>query len=207
MWDNENLVKTLQGNGVVVMPTDTLYGIVGKAENKETVERIYELRKRSPDKPCIILIGNINDLGKFGVVLTSGQEEKIKKIKEPTSFVLDCEGEKFEYLHRGTKTLAFRIPAPKELQNLLKQTGPLVAPSANMEAMPPSTNITEARKYFGEEVDLVRNRPPEHESATVTSGRPVSNGVDLYIDGGEIVGKASRVIKLQKDSSVSILRE
>ncbi len=186
IWDNENLVKVLKENGIVVMPTDTLYGIVGKAENTGVVERIYKIRKRNPEKPCIVLIGDINEFGKFGIVLTEKQEKEIKNHKEPTSFIFDCSDENINemltYLHRGTKTLAFRLPAQESLRNLLKKTGPLIAPSANPEALPPAQSITEAKEYF-------------------------RDTVDLYIDGGEIKGKPSKVIKLHKDGSVSILRE
>lgn len=182
IWNNENLVKVLKGNGIAVMPTDTLYGLVGKAKNIGVVERIYRIRKRNPKKPCIILIGEMKELQKFGIVLTPAQKKEIKKQKKPTSFVLDCSDEKFLYLHCGTKTLAFRIPANKDLQNLLLKTGPLVAPSVNLEARPPSKTIEEAKEYFG---DLV----------------------DFYADGGELAGKPSKLIKLHKDGSVSILRE
>jgi L-threonylcarbamoyladenylate synthase len=85
-------------------------------------------------------------------------------------------------LHRGTKTLAFRLPSSQSLRTLLIETGPLIAPSANPEGQAPAQNITEAKKYFG---DLV----------------------DFYLDGGEIHGKASKVIKLHKDGSIHILRE
>lgn len=185
MWsdkNNKNLIKVLKSDGVVVMPTDTLYGIVGKAENEEVVNRIYTIRKRSPNKPCIILIPDIDELQKFGIVLTPEQKKEIEKHKEPTSFVLDCPDETLAYLHRGTKTLAFRLPVQANLRNLLKQTGPLIAPSANPEGLPPAKNILEAKKYFG---DLV----------------------DLYIDGGTLSGQASKVIKLHKDGSVDILRD
>ena len=192
------------------MPTDTLYGIVGRAENRAAVDRIYAARKRNPEKPCIILIGDIAELEKFSIVLSDKQALARTVLasgnKEPVSMVLDCPDERFTYLHRGTKTLAFRVPAQEGLRNLLKQTGPLLAPSANLEARPPSENIAEAKKYFGDLVDPVRSRPRE-ASATVTLGRPASNGVDMYIDGGEIKGKASKVIRLLKDGSVHILRE
>ncbi len=181
-WNDTNLIKVLKKEGVAVMPTDTLYGIVGRAEDKDVVERIYRVRKRNPAKPCIVLVGDINEIHKFGIPLSLEQEEEIEKYKEPTSFILDCSLERFEYLHRGTETLAFRIPRQIELKNLLKETGPLVAPSANPEGLTPAQNIVEAKKYFG---DLV----------------------DLYIDGGEIKGKASKVVKLHKDGSVTILRE
>lgn len=189
---NKNLVKVLKENGVAVMPTDTLYGIVGKAESEEVVNRIYELRKRAPSKPCIVLISNIKDLEKFSIILSEKQKEALEKYwpldsandfqPEPVSVVLDCFDEKFSYLHRGTNSLAFRLPMQIGLQNLLKETGPLVAPSANLEGLPPALNIAEAKKYFG-------------------------NFVDLYIDGGEIKGKASKVIRLKNDGSIDVLRD
>jgi L-threonylcarbamoyladenylate synthase len=190
IWSNENLVKVLKSGGVVVMPTDTLYGIVGKAKDVSTVERIYTIRKRAPDKPCIILIGDINELENFSIVVSKEQKTAIKKYwffksfqnkPEPVSIVFDCLDETFSYLHRGTKTLAFRLPVKIDLQNLLKKTGPLIAPSANTEALPPSFNISKAKKYFG-------------------------SSVDLYVDGGTIKSKASKVIKLHKDGSVTVLR-
>jgi L-threonylcarbamoyladenylate synthase len=197
-WNDPNLIKTLNAGGIVVMPTDTLYGIVGGALDEKVVNRIYTARKRNPEKPCIILIGDVAELEKFSIILIEEQKRKVLEFwspgSRPTSIVLDCDNPKFEYLHRGTKTLAFRLsarnasrsdaggPASGSLRNLLMQTGPLIAPSANLEALPSSENIDQAKKYFG-------------------------NLVDLYVDGGEVKGQASKVIRLQKDGSVSILRQ
>ena len=191
MWNDENLINTLKENGVAVIPTDTIYGIVGKAQNKSVVNRIYEIRKRNPEKPFIILIGDISELNKFSIILSDAQKNKIKEYwsfdsaqdfqPAPTSIILECPNDSFSYLHRGTKTLAFRLPYPESLRSLLIETGPIIAPSANIEGLPPAENILEAEKYFG----IL---------------------VDLYIDGGTIVGKASKVIKLHKDGSVNILR-
>lgn len=181
IWSNENLIQTLAGDGAVVMPTDTLYGLVGRALNVSLVNRIYTLRKRNPAKPCIILIGEMGELKKFGIILTQAQKNEIEKYKEPTSFVLDCADDKFSYLHRGTKTLAFRLPSPPPLRDLLMKTGPLIAPSANPEGSPPAHTVSEAKEYFG-------------------------SSVDLYVDGGAISGPASRIIKLHKDGSIDVLR-
>ena len=188
-WNDENLVQVLKTGGVVVMPTDTLYGIVGVASSQNTVERIYEIRQRTPEKPCIILIGDINKLEEFSVNISEEQKKELQKYwsfdesqnLRSVSVVLDCSDEKFAYLHRGTKTLAFRLPRIKELRDLLLKTGPLIVPSANTEGMPPAKNINEARNYFGD-------------------------AVDLYIDGGEISGKASKVVRLKNDGSVEVLR-
>lgn len=190
VWNNKNINEVLTHGGVVVMPTDTIYGMVTKALNKESVERIYTIRKRAPEKPCIILIGDMSELEKFSIDLTEEQKNKLKDYwsvdgldgLRPTSIIFDCTEDKFEYLHRGTKTLAFRFPAIKELRELLLETGPLIAPSANTEKFPASENIDEAKNYFGD-------------------------SVDLYVDGGLITSRASRVIRLNKDGSMIVIRE
>ena len=193
IWDDENLINVLKGGGVVVMPTDTIYGIVGIALNKSVVDRIYNLKKRLSEKPCIILIGDISELEKFSIVLSKAQKNKMKEFwpisamadigqLKAISIILDCYDKKFSYLHRGTKTLAFRIPVLEDLQNLLLKTGPLIAPSANLEGLLPAQNINEAKNYFG---DLV----------------------DLYINGREISSKPSKIIKINANGSVIVLRE
>ena len=62
------------------MPTDTIYGLVGLALNKGAVEKIYELRQRNKDKPCIILISSIDDLKIFGINLTSELRVRLEKL-------------------------------------------------------------------------------------------------------------------------------
>jgi L-threonylcarbamoyladenylate synthase len=192
-WANEKLIKILKENGVAVIPTDTIYGLVGKALDVSVVNRIYNLKKRAPDKPCIILIGEMGELEKFSVVLSEEQKKKMEEYwpisaiadigqPEAISIILDCPDDSFEYLHRGTKTLAFRLPASKELRALLLETGPLIAPSANPGGLAPAKNISEAQKYFG-------------------------NSIDFYLDGGEINNKHSKLIKLSPDGSVLVLRE
>jgi len=165
IWGNKELIEILLSGGVVVMPTDTIYGLVGSALNKETVEGIYKLKKRAPEKKCIILIGDWNETKKFGI---GSSEFKILKTEEPTSFILE--------------DTAFRLPQKKEFRDFLLKTGPLIAPSANTEGLNPAENITQAKKYFGD-------------------------SVDLYIDGGERIGKSSRLIQLHKDGSTTILRK
>lgn len=185
IWDNQDLISLLQKGGVAVMPTDTIYGLVARSQDEFAVRRLYEIRKRSPDKPCIVLIGDMAALSDFSVELREAERKKVKEYWSdlyPTSIILDCPDPALAYLHRGTHTLAFRLPISEGLRSLLLKTGPLIAPSANLEAFPASESITDAEKYFGEQVDL-------------------------YVDGGIIRAKASRLVRLHKDGSVSILRE
>lgn len=158
---NSETAMILKNGGIGVIPTDTIYGIAGSALNKKTVERIYKLRKRNLKKPMIVLISSIKDLKLFGISIDSKVRIILSKIwPNKVSVILPCESNKFSYLHRGTNSLAFRLPAcvagpkNKKLVNFLKKTGPLVAPSANWEGCVPSNNIKEAQKYFSDKVDF-----------------------------------------------------
>lgn len=179
---HSKVIKILRRGGVGVLPTDTIYGIVGSALKIKIVERIYRLRKRNPRKPMIILIGSITDLRRFGVNVDSKTNKILKRFwPGKVSIILPCPSKKFAYLHRGAKTLAFRLPAKKSLRALLRKTGPLVAPSANPEGKPPAKTIREARRYFGDKVDF-------------------------YIEGGRLTRKSSKLIKMVDGKSIILRR-
>jgi L-threonylcarbamoyladenylate synthase len=152
---SRKLALSIKNGAVGVLPTDTIYGIVGSAFSFSAVSRIYKLRKRRPDKPFIVLISSLSDLKPFGVAAgkkTGGILGKVWPGK--VSVLLPVSGNKFRYIHRGTKRIAFRLPAKKELREFLAVSGPVVAPSANWEGKPPAENIREARRYFGEKSDF-----------------------------------------------------
>lgn len=179
----DKVVELLKAGKIGVMPTDTIYGIVGSALNPETVEEIYTLREREKDKPFIILISSLDDLKKFGVELTKEQKDFLEKNwPNPLSVILVVSAKEFKYLHRGKNSLAFRMPKNEKLLELLRQTGPLVAPSANPEGVKPAETTEEAKKYFGSKVAF-------------------------YIDGGELKSKPSTIIQLYEDGKRIILRQ
>jgi L-threonylcarbamoyladenylate synthase len=174
------LVKIIKGGGVGVFPTDTLYGIVGSASSRRAVKRAYLIKGRSESKPFIILISSISQIKKFGVKLLAEQEKYLSTVwPGPYSAIVSCPSKKFEYLHRGTKSLAFRMPKNKKVRSFIELTGPLIAPSANPQGLKPAHTITEAKKYF-------------------------KDSVDFYLSGGKKVGKPSRVISLLSGKPVIV---
>ena len=70
-----NVINLLRSGGVGILPTDTLYGLVGRALDEGAVERIYKLKNRHSDKPLIVLIGAKNDLELFGIALGEKTEK------------------------------------------------------------------------------------------------------------------------------------
>ncbi len=174
---------SLKGGIIGVIPTDTMYGIVGSAFDKTAVERIYKVRKRTPSKPLIILIDSIDRLAEFSISARPVLAEVLGKLwPDKITVILPCKVAKFKYLHRGKNKLAFRLPKSAKLLKILKETGPLVAPSANPEGEKPAKTLKEAQDYFG-------------------------SNVDFYIDGGKMQDVPSTIIELDAKGKATLVRE
>ena len=171
-------INLLKEGGVGVLATDTIYGLVGSALNPLTIERMYVLRGRTSEKPMVILISSPVDLTIFKIKLDDFQEQFLLRVwPGRVSVILPCPNSEFKYLHRGTESLAFRIPQKENLVELIRQTGPLVAPSANPEDLAPATTIREAKNYFG-------------------------NKVDFYLDEGRVLSLPSTLVAIENGKLV-----
>ena len=73
------IIDIIKKDGIGVMPTDTLYGLVGSAFSENAVDRIYKIKGRDMRKPFIILIGSISALEKFGFVLDDNLKRDLKQ--------------------------------------------------------------------------------------------------------------------------------
>lgn len=173
------VVTTLMSGGIGVIRTDTLYGVVASARDEHAVARVYALKRRDPSKAVIVLIGSVSQL--FDQV-----PERARPVIEtvwpgPVSVILPTEHGP-EWVHRGSQTIAYRLPADDNLRRLLQETGPLIAPSANPESLPPATTVEEAIAYFGDMVDV-------------------------YVDGGSTDGTAaSQLFSIDESGEVTRLR-
>lgn len=148
------------------MLTDTIYGLLAKADNEEACKKIRGLKGRDGDKAMIVLIADSAQIWD-GISREAFVKATSQIGPEPTSIVVPAGPNTPLWLPREADTsIAFRIPVDDELVKLLRQTGPLVAPSANLQGELPALNIKEAGRYFGDKVDLyvdagfVGNRPP-----------------------------------------------
>lgn len=175
------LAASLQNGGVIVVPTDTTYGIIARASNKAAVERIYHVRGRAPQKPLIVLVAGMWQIADKS--LWTAQHRALAQKYWPGALSLVAPTTIIpEYLHRGTSTLAYRVPAHLELQKLLERTGPLVAPSANPEGLPTAATLTQTRGYFGD-------------------------NVDGYVDGGRLDGDKPSTLVTVVDGRITVLRQ
>ncbi|HVX24270.1 MAG TPA: L-threonylcarbamoyladenylate synthase [Candidatus Saccharimonadales bacterium] len=180
MTDFAEAAQILQQPGaVVVIPTDTVYGLATRAADPEAVERLYQLKKRDA-KPGTIIAANIDQLESLGL-----KRRYLTAVEQfwpgAVSVVIPCADPVLKYLHRGQMSLAVRLPEPADLRELLQQTGPLVTTSANDPGEPTAANVTEARAYFGDQVDT-------------------------YIDGGDLSNHQPSTIIRIVDDAIEVLR-
>lgn len=175
-----NIIEVLKNDGVGVIATDTVYGVVACLASPIAVKRIYQVKHRNPQKPVgTVLIASVDQLR--GIVDEKFLDRASKYWPGPVSVVLSV-NDTLEYAHKGLDSLPFRIPADERLVALLQQTGPLATSSANLESHPPATTIEQAKEYFGD-------------------------SVDFYKDGGDLSGNSpSRIIRILNDSSVEEIR-
>lgn len=173
---------TLRTGGVVVLRTDTVYGIVARADDKAACERVYQAKGRDTSKPCIVLI--TNDAQIWDSVSRQAFARAAESIvgDEPTSIVVPAGENTPAWIPHENGTVAFRIPNKPELCRLMLASGPLIAPSANPTGSEPAMTVEQAEAYFGD-------------------------AVDLYVDGGKAVGvKPSHVIQVSDTGTVERIR-
>lgn len=176
---NNELISLIKNGGVAVLRTDTLYGIVASADDPEAVERVYAIKQRDPNKSCIILLADPTASYDHSDELAHDIE---MYHETPTSFLI-ASPDAPRWLLRENDELAYRVPANESLRKLLRQTGPLIAPSANPEGELPAKSIEEAKAYFGD-------------------------SVDMYVDDGEVPANTppSRLLRILPDGSQERLR-
>lgn len=168
--EREVVAKLILSSKIGIIPTDTIYGIVGLAKSKRAINKIFKIKGRSSHKPLIVLISKTEDLKDFKVD-PSKKEEKLLKTGE-YSVILPCPLKKYEHIHRGSNTIAFRLPKNKEIKEIINLSGPIVAPSANKEGQPPIQSIAEGVEIF-------------------------QNEVDFYLEGKTKSNKPSKLIKIE----------
>ncbi len=176
-------VETISSGGIIVIPTDTLYGVVTSILHPKSVERLYHIRERNSTKPCIVLLSKKEELRSF---VSQEIYETYSKLFSflwpgPISIALPVEDSRWEHIHRKTKTIAFRVPDNTRLRDFLFRCGPVIAPSANKEGQKVASTINEAKVAFGKDIDF-------------------------YVDGGTLKGEPSTLISLA-EKDILIVRE
>lgn len=175
----DDAARAIADGGLVVVPTETVYGIVAKPE-PDTVARIFALKDRPQDKSIQLLVPGAEWLDRVGHPSADARLLGAAFWPGPLTLVVWARtdappGVVFE------RTIGVRVPAHPIAQDLLARCGPLAASSANASGEPTPPTVDGVRSVFGA-------------------------AVQMYLDGGPAPGTGSTVLDVTGERAV-VLRE
>lgn len=190
-WKNEikenelnEVVDILNRNGIIIFPTETVYGIGGNAMSDDVIEKVYLAKHRPRSKAVNILVSNIYEIEKYAEI-TSDIERKIINsfMPGPITIILKKKDGFGDGFTQGDNTIGVRIPDNEIIKKILDNVDfPLIAPSANISERPSGLNVKQIADDFKESVDAI-------------------------IDGGDAkIGLSSTIVKVE-NNEIIILRE
>lgn len=177
----EKATKVIKSGGIVVFPTDTVYGIGCDPFNVKAVERIYKIKNREPQKLFPVLGYSQNELKKI-VVFTTDMKKIIKKFwPGPITVIGKLKDEKIRQSMNLKDKIAVRVPNNECVLSLLKECKFLIGTSANISGSKSFTDPNDCEKEL--------------------------DGYDILIDGGVILSEGESTIIEFDEDDYKIVRE
>ncbi|MCX6168997.1 MAG: L-threonylcarbamoyladenylate synthase [Ignavibacteriales bacterium] len=175
-------VDVLKNGGVIIYPTDTVYGFGCDIFNKEALERIYTIKQDAESKLFSFICHDLKDISKYAKVSDYAYKSMKKLLPGPYTFVLPAAREVPKKLWTKRKTVGIRIPNNNIALTLAKELGnPIISTSV--------TNHSGNILFDPLEIQVVFN-----------------SRVDLMLSSGALEGKPSSIIDLSSEEP-EILRE
>ncbi|MCB1286114.1 MAG: threonylcarbamoyl-AMP synthase [Mycobacterium sp.] len=175
--------SAVKSGGLVVMPTDTVYGIGADAFDNQAVAALLAAKGRGRDMPVGVLVGSWHTIEGLVYYVPDNARELIRAFWPGALSLVVEQAPSLQWdLGDARGTVMLRMPLQPVALELLRQTGPMAVSSANVSGRPPATTAAEARHQLG---DLV----------------------DVYLDGGASAQQAASTILDLTGPSPRILRE
>ncbi|MEH6658371.1 L-threonylcarbamoyladenylate synthase [Leeuwenhoekiella marinoflava] len=181
---NESL-GVLKRGGLLLYPTDTVWGIGCDATNADAIDKIFALKKRKESKSLICLVSDLKMLNQFVEDIPEVAYNILKYADQPTTIIYDDPIRVAENLIAEDNTLGIRIVQDEFCRALIKKLGkPLVSTSANISGEKTPMRFLEISQPILEGVDYIVNLQRKHKST-----------------------KSSTIIRLSNDGQVKVLRK
>ena len=182
--NKEGIEKTFQvikKGGIVVFPTDTVYGIGCNPYNANAVEKIYEIKSREKIKSLPVLAYSLDTVKEIARIDTFTEKIIKKYWPGPLTLILELTDKKLKKSLNLDNKIAVRIPDSKCTLKLLEKCGLLVGTSANISGSPPSTDPKECLKNI--------------------------TNYDVFLNGGTITSKGESTIIEIENEEIKIIRK
>lgn len=181
----QNCVEVLKNGGLILYPTDTVWGIGCDATNATAVGKVYTLKKRKDSKALICLVANDAMLERHVQQVPDLAYDIMDLATKPTTIIYDNPTGIAQNLVAPDNSLAIRVASDKFCRHLIKTfKKPIVSTSANVSGKDTPKSFTEIESVILKGVDYVVNLPSEEKS-----------------------GAPSSIIKLGADGTVRVIRE
>jgi len=177
----------VRGGGLVVIPTDTVYGIAGDPCSDRAIDRIYELKRRPRFKALQVLLASVDQLDEIGLDMPAPLNRLAARFL-PGAFspiAVAREGCTLKTIAKDG-TQGIRVPNSALALRVLRATGPLAASSANLSGGESAQSVHEAVEAFGDAVALYLDggSTPGHVSSTVVAADPHErDGIAILREG------------------------
>ena len=165
----EEAVDVLLDGGVIALPTDTVYGLAADATNPVAVAKLYEIKKRSADKPLAVLIDSTRMFRTLVTELPQGVEALLERHwPGPLTLVARKRKAALQAISRDV-SLGLRMPDSVVALGLISMLGrPVAATSANLAGQAPARTAQEIAERFGDQLDLILDAGPAPETSDST---------------------------------------
>ncbi len=182
-------VEVLKKGGIIIYPTDTIYGLGCDIFNKEALEKLFAIKQETNTKLFSFVCHNLKDISKYAKVTDYAYKSMKKCLPGPYTFVLPAAKEVPKKLWTKRKTVGIRVPKNKIALTLAKELGnPIVSTSASKRVGVVLTNAEEIKNIFNSQVDLML-------SIGNLQGEP-SSIIDLSKEEPEIIRKGAGDVSL-----------
>jgi L-threonylcarbamoyladenylate synthase len=187
---------SLQRDELVVLPTDTVYGIAANAFSHKGVESLLNAKGRTAQSPPPVLISSVAQLD----ALTEFVPEIARKLAATfwpgaLTIILKAQPSLQWNLGETKGTVALRMPDHKIALALLEETGPLAVSSANLTGEPAATTCQQAEAYLGKSVQVYLDSgpSPKGEASTILD---LTNITEKLVDGELVTEGKVKIVRL-----------
>ena len=169
--DIEKCLDTLKAGGLILYPTDTVWGIGCDATNEKAIEKIYKLKKRSDEKAMIVLVAAVKDILQHVASPDLSLFDYLDKSAKPTTVVYEGALGFAHNLVAKDGSIAIRICKDEFCRHLIKRfRKPIVSTSANISGKPTPEFFKEISEEIKSGVDYI----VQHKQQDETSAQPSS---------------------------------
>ena len=154
-------VRAISRGRLVVIPTDTVYGLAADAFEPDSVERLLTAKGRGREMPPPVLISSMTTVDALAVGLPEYARALIEEFWPGPLTIVARQQPSLRWDLGDTRgTVAVRMPDHELAREILERTGPLAVSSANLSGRPPATTAAEAAEMLGEAVPLIVDAGP-----------------------------------------------